>query len=182
MSITDSVRNWNVTPDERRATYPCESYAEQPYSVYLRAIDVDAPAHHVFRWMCQLKVAPYSYDWVDNFGRRSPSALTPGAEQLCIGQHMMIANITEFETDRQITAVSTPRVDRLFGKLTFTYQVTATDTDRSRLVVCMTVTAASLPSRVRRALLGAGDLVMMRKQLLTLKAHAEATRPTGAAR
>lgn len=178
MSITETIHYWGVAEREREAIYPCMRYAEQPFGVYLRGVDVDAPADHLFRWICQLKVAPYSYDWIDNLGRRSPNALTPGADEVALGQHFMIADIVEFEPGRQITAVSTPGPTRLFGKLALTYQATPIGQDRSRLVVCMTATATTLPERIRRSLLGAGDLVMMRKQLLTLKRYAEATSPT----
>lgn len=86
----------------------------------------------------------------------------------------MIATIVDFEPDCHITAVGTPKAARIFGPIALTYQVR----DRgagSRLMVAMTVTASSLPGRVRRELLGWGDLVMMRKQLLTPKACAEAS-------
>ena len=39
---------------------------------WVRAIDLDASAELVMGWVTQLRRAPYSYDWVDNFGRRYP--------------------------------------------------------------------------------------------------------------
>ena len=169
-----SVQFWNVTEAEIGTDYPAHRHAIDPYRTYLRAVDVAAPAAVVFRWLCQLKVAPYSYDWVDNGGRRSPRELTPGAEQLATGQQMMIFQLVDFQLDRQITLVALPAATRWFGPLALTYQVT----DRpagSRLVCCLDVTAKSWPERVRRKFLAAGDLVMMRKQLLTFKELAERT-------
>jgi hypothetical protein len=169
------ARHWHVDASERAATYPCMRYAVRPYDCYLRGIDVEADAETTFRWLCQLKVAPYSYDWLDNLGRRSPRTLTPGAERLTVGQRFLIGRIVEFVPGRHITALSTRRASRLFGPIALTYQVAANGPSQSRLVVCMTVTARSWPGRLRRELLGWGDLVMMRRQLRTLKRLAEAS-------
>jgi hypothetical protein len=163
---------WNVTEAEKRADYPAHRYAVAPYRPILRAIDIAAPPSVVFRWLCQLTVAPYSYDWLDNWGRRSPHTLTPGAENLELGQGMLIGRIVEFERDRHITLVSEPAPTRLFGPIALTYRIDPAGYG-SRLICCLDLTAESWPARVRAALLSVGDLVMMRKQLLNLKALAE---------
>jgi hypothetical protein len=172
MRLLDSARFWNTTAAETVAAYPAHRYAVHPYQAFIRAVDIAAPPGVVFRWLCQLKVAPYSYDWLDNRGRRSPRELTPGAEKLAIGQQLMIARIVEFEPDRHITGVSLPAATAVFGAISLTYQVTAT-AGGSRLVACLDVTARSWAARLRADLLAVGDLVMMRKQLLNLKALAE---------
>jgi hypothetical protein len=172
MGLLDWARFWNVTAAEKAAFYPAHRYADTPYRPLIRAVEVAAPPSVVFRWLCQLKVAPYSYDWLDNRGRRSPRELTPGAEELAIGQQMIIARIVEFEPDRHITAVSLPTATAMFGAFALTYQVTATE-GGSRLIACIDVTIRSRAGRLRADLFPIGDLVMMRRQLLNLKSLAE---------
>ena len=86
----------------------------------------------MFRWLCQLRVAPYSYDWLDNFGRRSPRTLTPGLDALEVGQRVMtIFELLEFDADSHLTIRT--RSAR-FGVVVVTYRVSATeDPQRSRL-------------------------------------------------
>ena len=61
----------------------------------------------------------------------------------------------------------------MFGPTAFTYGVSSRGVDGSRILVRINVGVTDAWSRVRAELFAAGDLVMMRKQLLTLKAYAE---------
>jgi len=174
MGWYDAVQYAGCTPDERVAPHPADAHSGPLAMRFVRAIDVDAEAPVVFRWLCQLTVAPYSYDLLDNLGRRSPRALTPGADDLAVGQRFLIGRIVDVVPGASITSVSTPGASAVFGRIALSYAVTPGVEARSRIVACMTVEARSWAGRLKRRLLGAGDLVMMSKQLRTLKACAEA--------
>jgi hypothetical protein len=174
-SASSVGRTWGSTERERAESLPCDRYISAPKESYHRAVDIAAPAAVVFRWLCQLRAAPYSYDLLDNFGRQSPRELTPGLEQLEVGQRVMtIFDLVEFEQDRHLTLV-VRRARRLFGDVAVTYLVTPAGPDSSRLVVRIVdrTRSASIISRLRRMVMPWLDLFMMRKQLLTLKRLAE---------
>src|SRR5919197_464770 len=98
------ISNWGATPAEQSLAFPCDSYLATAEHAYFRAVDVRTPAAVLFRWLCQLKVAPYSYDLLDNFGRRSPRRLTPGLERLAVGERFMtIFELVDFAEDEQLT-------------------------------------------------------------------------------
>jgi hypothetical protein len=123
----------------------------------------------VFRWLCQLRKAPYSYDILDNFGRRSPRELTPGLEHLERGQKfMMFYELVDFEPDRSITIVF-KRFLWMFGQRAVTYRVTPAGAG-SRLVAKIRHRKPPLPFGLTVPhVLPFLDLIMMRKQLLTLR-------------
>jgi len=174
---------WGTTPEERALCFPGDRAEDSGADLLWRGVNVDAPADHVFRWLCQLRVAPYSYDWIDNAGRRSPRLLTRGLERLERGQtFMQIFRLEEFEPDVHLT-LATPvgsRGARLFGVVRVTYWARALGPDRTRLLAKLRVTAVpGFWGRAMRALLPWGDLVMMRRQLLTLKTLAERNHTAG---
>lgn len=160
--------DWGSTAEERARTYPCDRHLPGATAALYRAVDVAAPPSLVYGWLCQLRVAAYSYDWLDNGGRQSPRARDPVNEQVAVGDSVMkIFRLAELERDRHLTLVLAQTGH--YGELAVTYQITPV-TSGSRLVVKI----ASRPRhRLLHALLAVGDLVMMRKQLLTLKELAE---------
>jgi hypothetical protein len=162
------------TAQERALEFACDRFVAERGDALYRAVTVNASPAQLFRWLCQLRAAPYSYDWIDNLGRRSPRRLTPGLDRLQVGQRIMrVFQLAAFEPDRHITAVL-DRAGALFGDLAVTYLVVPEAEERCRLVVKLAVAYPPTPiGAAMRGLLPAGDLVMMRKQLLTLKQLAE---------
>jgi hypothetical protein len=173
--VADVAHDWGSTAEDRALVFPCDDFIEGQADTLWRAVDVDAPPATVFRWLCQLKVAPYSYDWIDNLGRRSPRTLTPGLEDLAIGQRVMaIFDLVAFEPGRHLT-LRLHRPGGPFGEVAVTYLVVPRPPDASRLVVKLRWRYPESVGLgwVARSLLPWGDLVMMRRQLLDLKALAE---------
>ena len=167
---------WGTTEAERARPFPCDDLLPDADEALFRAVTVAAPAPLVFRWLCQLRIAPYSYDWLDNGGRRSPRRLTRGAGDLALGQRVMyIFRLASFERDRQLTlTLLDPFWGTLFGWATLSYTVVPQGAERARIVVKLLVRHTFWGRwRVMRRLFAWGDLLMMRKQLLTLQGHAE---------
>jgi hypothetical protein len=152
---------WGATDEEVARPLPCDAAAPAGAARADRAISIAAPVGVVFRWLCQLRAAPYSYDLLDNFGRRSPRALTPGLERLEPGQRFMtIFRLHAFSPGEHLT---------LCARNTWVTYAVGPEGSGTRLAVRV----RSARPRIVNALLLVGDLVMMRKQLLTLKALAE---------
>ncbi len=140
-----------------------------------RGVTVRAGPPTVFRWLCQLRVAPYSYDWLDNLGRRSPRMLTPGAERLELGQRVMgIFDLVGFEPDRHLTLRL--RKPGIFPPLAVSYLIAPRGTRECRLLAKLVVRERpGLRDRIGREIFPWLDWIMMRRQLLNLKQLAESS-------
>ena len=180
LSISET---WGTRPQERTLAFPCDGIISQPDAALFRGITIDAPPKTVFRWLCQMRAAPYSYDWIDNGGRQSPRKLTPDLENLALGQEVMrIFNLIGFEQDVHLTLrmKTKSEASRVFGDIAVSYVIVPGEehrsTNRSRLLVKLIGKyPAGLKGRIMRALLPWGDLIMMRRQLLNFKERAENT-------
>lgn len=167
-----------VGPDARAAT---------------RSVRTSADPDTLFLWLCQLRRAPYSYDWIDNFGRRSPRQADPAMLDLRVGQTFMtIFTLTSFVTGRTLTLEMKPGwPTRVFGRIVVQYvieppaQATAPTATRpgttSQLGAVLWVPPVGrVLGDARRHLLAWGDLLMMSKQLRVLAALAERDQRAGA--
>lgn len=160
---------WGATDAELARRYPCDLLLEQqPTLEAWRAVTIDAPPSHVWRWVVQVRVAPYSYDWIDNGGRRSPRELldvddpVPG-DHFSASAGRPFGRILAVEPHVHVTAT-------IMGAL-LTYQLDPVGAASTRLVLKI---VGSGP-RVLSGLLCVGDLVMARRQLLNFKQLAELT-------
>ena len=164
-----------VTPAERAARLPCDEL--MPDAVRLdRAISIAASTAIVFAWLCQLRIAPYSYDLLDNTGRRSPRIRCAVLTDLAVGQPFVrifgrsyVFELASFAHDEHITLrPHSGSVMSRFGSVSNTYAVRP-DGDGTRLHVRVLFDGPWLVGQT----LALVNLLMMRKQLLVLKSLAE---------
>ena len=168
---------WGTEPEERSLTFPCDRFVQHFDAEYYRGITIRTRPQTIFRWLCQMRIAPYSYDWIDNLGRRSPQKLTPGMDELAIGQTFMYGfELIEFERNRLLTVRS--KLDlfgsRIFGDIVASYLIIPHSSTDCRLLVKLIVRYVRGPiGWLMRLLLPWGDLIMMRRQLLNFKMLSE---------
>ena len=157
---------WGVTDSEMSRGYPCDDFVAAPTLRAWRGVSVAAPTTAVWPWVGQVRLAPYSYDWIDNLGRRSPRQLM-GLPEPQVGEAFTTAGgrrlgrIVSVEPGRQLTGT-------IMGAfMSYVLVPQPHDTTRLLLKVAMRTT------RWTALALSVGDLVMARRQLLILKRLAE---------
>ncbi|MEU1689093.1 polyketide cyclase [Micromonospora sp. NPDC005707] len=157
---------WGVTDSETLRSYPCDDFVVSPALQAWRGVQVGAPAAAVWPWLAQVRLAPYSYDWIDNLGHRSPRQLVDLPEPR-VGEAFTSAGgrklgrIVSVDPGKQLTST-------IMGAF-MSYVLVPQEHDTTRLllkVVMQTTRWAALG-------LSVGDLVMARRQLLNLKQLAE---------
>ncbi|MCW2737439.1 hypothetical protein [Nocardioides sp.] len=156
---------WGVTEAETRRHYGCDDFVAEPTLQAWRGVTVHADAATVWARLRQVRLAPYSYDFVDNLGRRSPRELRDVPEPR-VGAPFTRA----FGLD-QGRVVGVDPGNELTARIMSAYMsyVVASQADGTRLLLKV---VAGTPSWLA-PVVSLGDLVMARKQLLTFKALAE---------
>ncbi len=159
---------WNVTDDEIARRYPCDDLVSSPALQAWRGVTVLTSRARLWPWVSQIRLAPYSYDWIDNLGRTSPRHLESMPEPT-VGEHFTTAATRRCGT---IVAV-TPGVSltgRILGAV-MSYDLVAQDENTTRLLLKVVMSGGG----VLRPVISVGDLVMARRQLMNFKRLAEQT-------
>ena len=167
-------RTWGTTHEDRSLAFPCDRLLEKYDDVYYRGVTINAPAAVVYKWLCQMRAAPYSYDWLDNFGRKSPQHLIEGLDQIEIGQSVMtIFRVIDFEPGRYLTVRIRKRSDML-GDSVICYMIVPENGNVCRVLVKLIIKyPRGILGKLVKLILPMGDLVMMRRQLLNFKQLSE---------
>jgi hypothetical protein len=156
---------WGVTDAEVGGRYPCDDIVPVAVLQAWRGVTVAARPEQVWPWITQIRLAPYSYDWVDNLGRRSPQQLIAQSEPM-VGEPFTtsgtrrLGRILSVTPGEQLTA-------RIAGAVMTYLLVPAGEQTRLLLKIVMGGSPWIAP------VVSVGDLVMARRQLLNLKHLAE---------
>ena len=165
------LEHWGATGDEISGPMPGDDLVPDATLVATRAITLDAPPSEVFPWLRQMglgRAGWYSHDWIDNLGRRSARRIHPEWQDVRSGDAIPGGPI-DFSAAivDEPTAFVLALVNRRIG-FTLAYRL---DPDRRGTRLVTRVRAhLDLPGGglIERLLLGPGDGIMLRRQLLTL--------------
>jgi len=171
--------NWGATTDEIDGSVFGDDICTDARTIGTRSISIDAPPEAVFPWIRQMgfgRAGWYSYDWIDNFGRASARDIRPELQQVVAGDRIpgaprSMADFTAAVVDEPhafvLAVSSTGRVGRRIG-FTLAYELHPVSTG-TRLVTRMRARLDLPGGRIlARRLLGPGDGIMVRRQLLNL--------------
>jgi hypothetical protein len=160
---------WNVTDDEVARHYPCDDFVRAPTLQAWRGISVHTTPETLWPWVGQIRIAPYSYDWIDNLGHRSPPQLM-GLPEPVVGEVFTTAATRRFG---RILAVEAPTqlTGEIMGACISYVLVPGGPTTRLLMKIVTPM------SRWLTPWLSVGDLIMARRQLLNLRSLAEQPRP-----
>jgi hypothetical protein len=157
---------WGVSGSETVRSYPCDDFVTAPTLQAWRGVHVAAPAAVVWPWVAQVRLAPYSYDWIDNLGRRSPRELAglpepQAGERFTTAAGRQLGRIVSVDPGKQLTGA-------IMGAF-MSYVLVPHEYDTTRLLLKIVMRTA----RWAAPGLSVGDLIMARRQLLNLKQLAE---------
>jgi hypothetical protein len=161
---------WGVRDDEVSRYFPCDDFVPHPAVAAWRGVTVHTTADELWPWLRQIRLAPYSYDWIDNRGRRSPRKLQELRDPV-VGEHFSVGagRVLAVVPGEALTA-------HIFGSI-MSYLLVPED-DGTRLLLKV---VAARGRRIAPLLL-LGDLLMARRQLLNFKRLAESAQPSHRAR
>ncbi|RCV49523.1 polyketide cyclase [Marinitenerispora sediminis] len=157
---------WGVSDSEVSRSYPCDAFVTAPTLRAWRGVAVQAPAGAVWPWVVQVGVAPSSYDWIDNLGRRSPRELV-GVPDPRVGERFTTAGgrelgqVLSVDPGKQLTGTVMGAV------MSYVLVPQGHAATRLLLKVVMRTSRWAAPG------LCVGDLVMARRQSLNWKRLAE---------
>jgi hypothetical protein len=170
---------WGATQEEIDSPVIGDDLRTNATVVATRCITIPAPPETVFPWIRQMgfgRAGWYSYDWLDNLGRKSATRVHEEWQNVNTGDAVP-AGPTSFHaaivTSPQHFVLEVKNGKKRTPRLHFTlaYELRAVP-EGTRLVTRMRA-HINLPGGwlIERLILGPGDGIMLRRQLLTLAAR-----------
>jgi len=171
---------WGATPEEIQSPVVGDDLCPKATLIATRSITISAPPHDVFPWIRQMgfgRAGWYSYDWLDNLGRKSATTIhdewqsVEAGDKVPSGPISFTAAIVEAPRHFVLEIKS---LGKRSPKLHFTLAYELRDDPQgTRLVTRMrSHINGPLGSLIEKLILGPGDGFMLRRQLLTISKNA----------
>ena len=168
---------WGATSQEVSRPLPGDELVARPTFNATRAISIAAAPEQVWPWLLQVgltRAGWYSYDILDNLGRRSARRIIPELQGLAPGD--VVPMSPDGKQGMRVHSMDAPRsmVWGTPGETTWAWQLDRHPDGSTRLITRVRSRYRWLsPSIAFSALLEFGDIWMMRKMLLNMRDRAE---------
>ena len=185
--VRPRTRRWGATDEETRRAMPGDDIVPNADYVATRAVTIHAPPEEIWPWIVQMgsgRAGWYSYDMIDNGGVPSADHIVPEL------QHMAVNDLVPMKVDGAVgvyVRAVEPNRSMLWwdgeGNYTWAWGLYPTGERTTRLITRLRVNTVpwhdGLAKRAYALLASTGDVVMMRKCMMGIKARAEGTMRTG---
>ena len=169
---------WGTTEDEVVREFPGDDIVAAPNFDATRAVTVLAPPEHIYPWIVQMgmgRAGWYSYDLLDNFGRKSAETILPEYQDVQVGDVVPMSPdgkfglwVEDFKTNEWIVWRDENR------DVTWTWVIEKQEDNKCRLITRIRMKYRWLsPMAPMNLLIEFCDFPMMRKCMLGIKYRAE---------
>jgi len=170
-------QSWGATAEEINSTVVGDDLCSDATVVATRSITIGAAPQEVFPWIRQMgfgRAGWYSYDWLDNLGRKSATTIhdewqsVEAGDKIPSGPISFTAAIVDAPR-HFVLEIKSP--DKKSPKMHFTLAYELRDDPQGTRLVTRMRSRVNLPlgSLFEKLILGPGDGIMLRRQLLTIQ-------------
>lgn len=167
---------WGATPDEITSEVIGDNLCPTATLCATRCITINATPDEVFPWIRQMgmgRAGWYSYDWLDNLGRKSASSILPewqsvqSGDLIPAGPISFVAAIVE---QPRHFVLEIRGIGKKSPRLHFTLAYELRDNPQGTRLVTRMRSHIRLPfgRLFEKLILGPGDGIMLRRQLLNI--------------
>jgi len=168
---------WGATDLEVACTMPGDEFVENPTFSATRAVTINAPPEKIWPWLIQIgykRAGWYSYDWIDNLGKPSADCLIPELQNLKEGDFIPMGPVESLGFNVHTIV---PNQFMLWGEpggMSWLWYLNRIEQNKTRLITRVRLKYDwTHPVIIGYLFIDVGDIVMMRKCMLGIKARAE---------
>ncbi|MFQ5415696.1 MAG: hypothetical protein ACE5FL_01485 [Myxococcota bacterium] len=169
---------WGSRDEELARGMPGDEVVARPTFDATRAVTVEAPAGAIWPWIVQMGIERagwYSYDWIDNLGRRSAERILPEFQDARVGQLVPMSPnqkhglwVKDFSENQWMLWWDKK------GEASWCWELYPEGAGGTRLITRVRIRYHWLsPAILFHLLFDVGDIVMMRKCMLGIRRRAE---------